>query len=295
MQDTKCFEKYGPHGLLASSADRGWRGLAAELRSHTEGAAWDTPSPDAEVCVVLGGSRSLITRRLDNVTDHTVSERGTIWFCPPGVREGLVEKPTSDPLLLVHISLSSSWRGPDEKLDASAAASITRRGGFRDPLLAEMGYALAAELEHETAAGKLLAETLASSLTARLIQSQRGASPDITAHHPRNGLDQRRLVRVLDYIEANLEDDLTLARLASIACLSQFHFARAFRAAVGHSPHRYVSRRRLDRAKQLLRRADQPLADIALALQFSCQANFSRAFRQATGQTPAQYRRGAPS
>jgi AraC family transcriptional regulator len=295
MQDTKCFEKYGPHGLLASSVDRGWRSVAAELRSHTQGAAWDTPSSDAEMCVVIGGSRSLITRRLNDVTDHTVSERGTIWFCPAGVREGLVEKPTSDPLLLVHISLPPSWLGLDEKLDASAAASIARRGGFRDPLLAEMGYALAAELEHETAAGKLLAETLASSLTARLIQSHRGASADVIAHHPRNGLDQRRLARVLDYIEANIEDDLTLPRLASIACLSQFHFARAFRAAVGHSPHRYVSRRRLDRAKQLLKHADQPLADIALALQFSCQANFTRAFRHATGQTPAQYRRGALS
>jgi AraC family transcriptional regulator len=96
---------------------------------------------------------------------------------------------------------------------------------------------------------------------------------------------------VLDYIEANLAGDLTLARLASIACLSQFHFSRAFKTAVGRSPHRHVSAKRLERAKQLLGLGDQPLADIALALRFSSQANFTRAFRQATGQTPAQYRR----
>jgi AraC family transcriptional regulator len=96
---------------------------------------------------------------------------------------------------------------------------------------------------------------------------------------------------VLDYIEANVEGDLTVDRMASIACLSKYHFARAFRQAVGQSPHRYVSAKRLERAKALLLRDDRSLMDIALALSFSCQANFTRAFRQATGQTPTQYRR----
>ena len=107
----------------------------------------------------------------------------------------------------------------------------------------------------------------------------------------REGLDARRRARVLDYIEANLEGDLTVARLASVACLSEFYFARAFKAAIGESPHRHVSARRLERAKDLLSDADRALVDIALALRFSCQANFTRAFRRATGQTPAQYRR----
>jgi AraC family transcriptional regulator len=98
---------------------------------------------------------------------------------------------------------------------------------------------------------------------------------------------------VLDYIEANLEGDLTIAQLASVACLSQFHFARAFKLAIGQSPHRYVSACRLERAKELLADSDRALIDIALALKFSCHANFTRAFRQATGRTPAEYRRSA--
>ena len=68
-------------------------------------------------------------------------------------------------------------------------------------------------------------------------------------------------------------------------------FFRAFKAAVGRSPHHYVSAKRLELAKQLLGKGDQPLAHIALTLKFSCQANFTRAFREATGQTPAKYRR----
>src|SRR4029453_16666446 len=73
------------------------------------------------------------------------------------------------------------------------------------------------------------------------------------------------------------------------------HFARAFRLAVGQPPHRYVSARRLERAKALLTRGDRSLVDIALSLGFSGQANFTRAFTQATGRAPGRYRQTAGS
>jgi AraC-like DNA-binding protein len=104
-------------------------------------------------------------------------------------------------------------------------------------------------------------------------------------------LDRRRLFRVLDYIDRHLEGDLTLDSMASVACLSRFHFARAFKRAVGQSPLRYVMARRLERAKVLLTEGEAPLVEIALALQFSSQANFTRAFRQSAGMAPGQYRR----
>jgi AraC-like DNA-binding protein len=104
-------------------------------------------------------------------------------------------------------------------------------------------------------------------------------------------LDRRRLFRVLDHIDRHLEDDLTLDDMASIACLSRFHFARAFKQAVGQSPCRYVIARRLDRAEVLLTEGETPLVEIALSLRFSSQANFSRAFRQSKGMAPGQYRR----
>jgi AraC family transcriptional regulator len=289
------FNKYGAAGLLASSATRGWSNLAAELRSHNGTIAWNNPQPDAEICVDVHGSRSVITRRLDGVIDSTVSERGTIWLRPAGVQEGLIDMSGPQPAIL-HLYLPPSLFLSDNfgaGFVTTAINSLRHEGGFRDPLLAEIAYAIMFELEHETSAGRLLAETLALSLMARLIQNHAGASPSrLLTLAIGEGLDRRRLARVLDYIEANLEGDLTVARLASVACLSQFHFARAFKAAVGQSPHRHVGARRLERAKELLRDADRALADIALALRFSCQGNFTRAFRRATGQTPAQYRRG---
>jgi AraC family transcriptional regulator len=290
----RSFSKYGVAGLLASSAARGWSNLAAELRSHSGTVAWNKPQPDAEICVDVSGSRSVVTRRLDGVTDQTVSERGTIWLRPAGVQEGLIDISQPVPAVL-HLYLPPGLFSPNHfggAFDATAIRSLRHDGGFRDPLLAEIAYAIMFELEHETSAGRLLAETLALSLAARLIQNHADALPSsLVTPAVGEGLDRRRLARVLDYIEANLEGDLTVPRLASVACLSQFHFARAFKAAVGQSPHRHVGARRLERARELLCDADRALVDIALALSFSCQANFTRAFRRATGQTPAQYRR----
>jgi AraC family transcriptional regulator len=208
------------------------------------------------------------------------------------VQEGVID--ISDPLPgILHMYLSPNRFSPAAlgvDVDQSVVASLGYQRSFQDPLLAEIGYAISSELENQTAAGRLLADTLATSLAARLVQNHL-ALPQARRPTACKALDRRRLARVLDFIEANLEGDLTIDRLASIACLSQFHFARAFKAAVSLSPHRHVSDMRLERAKALLAASDRPLVDIALALNFSCQANFTRAFRQATGRTPGQYRR----
>jgi AraC family transcriptional regulator len=290
-------EKYSSAGLLVSSAERGWAGLSAELRSHSEGiVAWKSTQPDTEISVDMCGNGSVVTRRGGGIFERTVAERGTIWLSPAGLQEDFID--LSDPVPeILHIYLPSSHFSPSSlgvEVDKSVIASLRYESGFKDLLVAGIASAIVSELKAQTSAGRLLAETLASSLAARLVQNHVSSSlAQAFQHITHEGLDRRRLSRVLDYIEAHLEGDLALDQLASIACLSRFHFARAFKAAIGQSPHRYVSAKRLEHAKALLKRRDQSLVDIALALNFSCQANFSRAFRQVTGQTPGQYRRSS--
>jgi AraC family transcriptional regulator len=287
--------KYGPAGLLLSSADRGWSGLSAELRSHSRGiVARKSTQPHTEICVDIRGNGSVVTRRGGGMLHQTVAERGTIWLSPAAFQVDFVD--LSDPVHeILHIYLPSSHFSPNSlgvDVDKSVLGSLRFESGFQDPLVAGIAYALVSELRTQTSGGRLLAETLASTLAARLVQNH--VSPSPAQAFPRitqEGLDRRRLSRVLDCIEANVEGNLTLDHLASIACLSRFHFARAFKAAMGQSPHRYVSAKRFERARALLIRGDQPLVDIALALNFSCQANFTRAFRQVTGQAPGQFRR----
>jgi AraC family transcriptional regulator len=286
-------EKYGSAGLLLSSIDRGWFGLSAELRNHRKGVIpWSSPQSNTEICVDLSGNDSLVTRRAAGVEDRRVARHGTIWLSPPGLPEGSVEI-AEDLVGILHIYLPPSrfsqlYLGID--IDESSVRLLRYEGAFEDALLFEIAHAIAAELRAQTWAGSVLVETLANSLAARLVQKHTRASVLSPPRLTREGLDRRRLYRVLDYIAANLEGDLTIDRMASIANLSKYHFARAFRKSTGQSPHSYVSAKRFERAKALLMQGERSLVDIALALGFSCQANFTRAFKQATGQTPGHFR-----
>jgi AraC family transcriptional regulator len=106
-----------------------------------------------------------------------------------------------------------------------------------------------------------------------------------------NQLDRQRLSRVLGYIEEHLSESITVTDLANVACLSIFHFARAFSGAMGVPPHHYVSRRRLENAKAMIAAGRASLHEIALDCQFASQSSFTRAFRRVTGMTPGEYRR----
>ena len=285
---------YGTQGLLASSVDLGWSGFSAELRNHDRGEiSWKSNKPGSEVCVALCSSDSVITRSGDYGVVRTIPQRGTVWVCPPEEHYIDLSAPLSQ---VLHIYLPPQHFSVDSlgvELDKAAYASLRYEPYFQDPLVAEIAFAIVSELQTQTAGGRVLAETLAVSLAARLMQRHGGLSRQSDfARLSKQGLDRRRLTRVKEYIAANLEGDLTIAQLAKVASLSRFHFARAFKVAVGKSPNQYVSAHRLERAKELLTRADQPLLDIAIALNFSSQANFTRAFHQSTGLTPGQYRRG---
>jgi AraC family transcriptional regulator len=287
------FELYGAQGLLVSSADLGWTGISAELRSHGRGEIeWKLTQPETEVCVAVTPSNAHVTRSGDGVADRTIAQRGTVWLCPPGEHRIDFSAPVAE---FLHVYLptqcfSTGSLGID--VGHAAHTSLRYERGFHDPLVAEIAFAIVSELRTQTAGGKLLAETLAVALAARLMQRHAALSSERDlAQFPDQGLDRRRLTRVKEYITANLEGELTIAQLAKVASLSRFHFARAFKTAVGQSPHQYVSAHRLERAKELLRAADQSLLDIAIALNFSSQANFTRAFHQGTGMTPGQYRR----
>ncbi|MDH2384955.1 helix-turn-helix domain-containing protein [Bradyrhizobium sp. CER78] len=289
------WEKHGPSKLLLSSAYRGWSGLTAELRSHGKGVIpWKGPQFDTHICLDVHGRKSRITRQASGIEDCIVTARSTIWLSPPGWREGSIDIAEDLPGIL-HLYVSPSQFSPSKlgiDIDASSLGALTYEAAFEDPLFGEMAHAIATELKSETSAGKLLVESLTNSMAARLIQKH--VSTPIAqscALHARGGLDRRRLFRVLDYIEANLEGDLCVEDMASIACLSRYHFARAFRQSVGQSPHSYVSAKRLEHAKAMLISGNRSLIDIALSLSFSSQANFARAFKQATGLAPGQYRR----
>lgn len=106
----------------------------------------------------------------------------------------------------------------------------------------------------------------------------------------RRGLSPRVLQRVREYVEAHLEDNVTMHALANIAGLSISYFSRAFRESEGLTPHRYLMQCRLLRALELLVRTELPLCEIARASGFSDQSHCTRRFQEHFGVTPGRYR-----
>ncbi len=87
-------------------------------------------------------------------------------------------------------------------------------------------------------------------------------------------------------------DPLDVAAVASVACLSEAHFSRSFRAVFGETPHRYLQRRRVERSMFLLRETDRSVTDICFDVGFTSLGTFSRTFREIVGETPSGYRLG---
>jgi transcriptional regulator GlxA family with amidase domain len=101
----------------------------------------------------------------------------------------------------------------------------------------------------------------------------------------------RRLLRARDAMDRAYAEPLDIPSLARIACVSEAHFIRTFRATFGETPHRYLQRRRVERSMFLLRETDRSVTDICFDVGFTSLGTFSRTFRSIVGQSPLGYRR----
>jgi len=105
------------------------------------------------------------------------------------------------------------------------------------------------------------------------------------------GLAPWQIRRVLSHIDSNLDTAIRTKDLAALARLSESHFNVAFRKSVGHSPHEYIIRRRMERAQGLMLSTDKALSEIAVECGLADQPHFTRLFRRAVGESPAAWRR----
>ena len=105
----------------------------------------------------------------------------------------------------------------------------------------------------------------------------------------------RRMLRARDAMDRQFADPLDIPALARIAHVSEAHFIRTFRATFGETPHRYLQRRRVERAMALLCSTDRSITDICMSVGFSSLGTFSRTFRDIVGESPKAYRAAHPA
>ena len=281
--------KYVTGTQLGTSDGLGWTGLLAERWRHAPGQLGKAQGPETEVVVILQGR--LPVRRLGGRSQACYVIPGTIGLCPAGVQEEAVQL-HGEIRESLHLFLPSLAKTALREINVDPdKVRLRYERGFRDPLIEGIGRAIRAEMLDPTPAGNMLVETLASALGVHLLQRHSNlASASLSLPPARGALDPGRLDRVRDFIETNLGEDLTIEALAKEACLSPFHFARAFKAATGEAPHRYLTNRRLEKARSWISEGHLPLAEIAFRCGFSSQASFTRWFKRLAGATPGEYR-----
>ncbi|MDR3439917.1 AraC family transcriptional regulator [Telmatospirillum sp.] len=159
---------------------------------------------------------------------------------------------------------------------------------IRDPVIGAMAVAWRQELAERGRNGKLYAEHLGLALAIHLLRSYADGTKPLKM--VTGGLTARRLRLVADYMDAHLNQDISLGDLARTAGLSPHHFSDAFKTSTGRSPHRYLIDQRIRRAKELLLGSNRSITEIALDVGFANHSHFTDQFRKRTNTTPSRYR-----
>ncbi|HEY0723525.1 MAG TPA: AraC family transcriptional regulator, partial [Pyrinomonadaceae bacterium] len=212
--------------------------------------------------------------------------RGNICVLPSGLKHEVALEGNSenlalyiDPLLINKAALEAGLSGNVE---------IVERYARRDNVINSVGMALLGELDSEGLSGRLYAESLGNVLAVHLLRYYSvSTSRKLTFT---GGLSAKKLREVTEFISDNYNRDLKLAELAHVAGMSNFHFAREFKRTTGTTPHQYLIKFRVERAKALLVKNELPLIEVGLQTGFSHQSHFTRLFRRVTGITPNAYR-----
>jgi AraC family transcriptional regulator len=178
---------------------------------------------------------------------------------------------------------------PFETDPERAAPSFTPRLFFEDEGLWEQAIKLKALLDHPQACDRHYGEALGVVMAHELLRLYSGARNDEGT--ARGGLAgwQRRIV--VAYVDEHLNECIHISTLAQLVRLSLFHFCRSFKRSFGMTPHRFITRRRIERAKSLLAKRVNSVSEVGAALGFSETSSFTAAFRRATGLTPSSYQR----
>ena len=187
--------------------------------------------------------------------------------------------------LLLHISDAALMAACSTM---SSAAGLGHRCQMVDGRLVALMAAVNAERIAGFPSGRLFLDSIEQAIAVAVIDVhavRRGSVPSY-----RGGLGPARLRTIKELVHAKMEDDLTLWEMAQAVELSPAHFSRMFRKSTGETPHQFVLRTKIERAKEMLRAPEARILDVAVACGFKTQQHFARVFRHLCGTSPRDYR-----
>jgi AraC family transcriptional regulator len=194
------------------------------------------------------------------------------------------------------IELSSVFLGNDRLYAAADQVAhgqrpeLFERVGFDDPRLFGILGLLSDEVQSADPSSKLFLEQLIDLLCLQLLRAHSSLATPLQAPS-RCGLAAWQVKRVTDYMRENLDQNIELQELADLVGLSRYHFCHTFRRASGHTPHGWLTRQRIARARELLSSPRLRIVEVALAVGYQTPSAFASSFRRVVGKTPTEYRR----
>lgn len=275
----------GPPAALLASVGQDRLPLLDVLTTPVPSGIFQSPVDHRHVLCLHLGDPVPVSYRMGTAERQGVRLHGQ--FCVVPARSStrwIVSRPARS--LLLRLTPALMQDTADAMGLGAHGAELVPSIHIRDPQIERIGWMMEAEDQDAYPGGRLFADSLASALAARLLalQSRAGAS---TARHGR-ALPAWRLRHVLEYIEAHLDQDLTLAELARVAGFSLSHFKPLFKRAVGVPVHRFVLERRVERARVRLLEGDLSLTEIALEAGFAHASHMARCMRRVLGLSPTQ-------
>lgn len=226
-------------------------------------------------------------RRLDGRfrQEHIVA--GDICIVPAHTRHW-IHSQGEQGLILLSLDPAFLGRVAHESVDPDRIEIVPHFASY-DPLIYQIGRSLKTALQANPLESRVYAESLGTALAAHLLQYYAAGKhllPNPTS------LTQTTTQQAVEYINEHLTEDLSLEAIASSIGMSQYHFCRVFKQAMGLTPWQYVVRQRIEAAKRLLAIPQLSIAEISQRLGFSTQGQFTNFFRKHVGVSPKQYRQG---
>ena len=276
--------------LIANSESAGWRSLHAAILQEAPFHLVERPIRHPSLIYHLCHPTE-VSRKIEGLSPEKVLIGPRRITLTPGEASTEWHHAGNPEILQVYLRQSIFESAVSESFGGDGStAQLVPRLGVADPLLEQLCIAIAAALRDGTADDGLYIDSIAQMIAVHLARnhSSRSKPSRLPLGKPIAGW---RMRRVLEFIEENLDGDLSLEAMANEVGLSPLYLARAFKSAIGQSPHQYVLTRRIERAKDLLRNTDMLIVDVALSSGFSSQSHLSHWFLRQLGVSPAVYRR----
>lgn len=277
-----------PGSSLLSSHEAGWENIT--LEHHFVSQAWETPNVKyAQHTIILHlNAQTNLERKIgDRRLDYQMSI-GDIAIVPANISHYAVNKSECEGLFL----------GLDTQFVSQIAYEAIDPDNIElvptfiksDPLIYHLGLALKSELKTNRFGSRPYLESLSTALAAHIVEKYSTRKTKLNRYD--DGLSQYLLRRAFDYINDRLHlSSLKIAEVAAVVNISPFYFSRLFRQSTGLSPHRYITQRRLEVAKHLLKTTNLPIIEITAEVGFNSQSHFITLFKKHVGITPLKYRK----